>query len=393
MGLSATTLKYITPDTLQKKTGDVRDEIPYVAYLASNNPAAEESERDPETGRAPVYKKMAYDRWVSIKGVHNAAEKVNKKIHRKFDTDGAIVAGVKYVVSGQKRKPIVNIKVQTIEKRDGKRVSPDISPGSHDSIREKVDNNLPDKVDGEFADLGTVVEDVEIQVTEMVKPEQTHNGEYLYDCDEYDVEYRPIQGGCQAGRGFDGADFTLGTLTHDSGDTPYIVSCSHCVDDNVGVEVEQPDGGNRIGESDQVQNVFNFDACTIELDDPSSAEYGIADEWGGSERGIDGTLTWSELQTMEDNAESLNKQGEYTCRSSGEVVSLYESYSNGYKDVHIDGSTADSHGGDSGGPYYDVAGAFDYAYIAAIHAWGTTNPSGTAMVSIEDEFNVYVTPE
>jgi len=69
IGVSGTTLEYLSQDALAQVTHDPTEEVPYVAFLRGNSP-----------NRKPVYKTIERDEWERRYTAVDAAKRVSKKI-------------------------------------------------------------------------------------------------------------------------------------------------------------------------------------------------------------------------------------------------------------------------------------------------------------------------
>lgn len=380
LGISGLSLRFLSQNSLAKQTGDLKDEVPYVAYLAANNPEAEFSDAD-ENGRAPIYRKMAYDEWVYTEGVHNAALAINNKLKKASNSD-LITTRVGSAGTGSERNLAVKVDYWKLREVNGSTRTPDID-------FESIIDLLPDKQSAEVGEgrNNPSVEGIDVLVDKKVAEQQAY----------FDSKYRPVPGGCkiaEAGiEGYDADSGTLGTPAYHHGENEHVmVSAGHLID-NSGQRCHQPSeplgGGNRIGYMRENSVLNKFDAEWIELDPEDDFDYDIAADGGGTEGwNIDGIIGWGTIKGMVDTGYDLYLQGKTTGRNSGELTGYDTGTGNNEKRLWID---VDSDKGDSGGPHYRKIG--DYIYIAGIHGWGSgTKAVATAMEAIEDEFGLEVNP-
>lgn len=375
MGFSGTTLNFITQYSLANES-DLNDEVPYVAYLAKNNPEAVESERD-STGRAPIYRTIPKELWIETEAAWNGVSQILGIIRSKVQNSEGVGVGVSTESSGTKA---VAVEYLTKETYDGDIVRPAIS-------FERLREILPNTVDGHVGDgeHRKEVENIDVVPVKRTIKESAFEYDYVYD---------PNPGGCK-GQAVDGSGangLTLGTPAYDNslGET-VIVTCGHCVKQSSGVTINQPAEPDKIGQSDKVEKSQYFDAATVELDDPLDYINDIAAnspdtymDWD-----IDGMVTWSTIKNNEGNSNyGHNYQGIGTGRGFGSITMTWVSTSSHQKSYDLD----DPSGDNSGGPMFRVV-SDEWSYIGGI-VWAANSSitRGTSMEAIESRFSVDVAP-
>ncbi len=390
MGVSATSLKYLSQKTLAEVTDNPKKEVPVLQFLRhTNHEEYIESVRSgnpiqPE--REPVYEAVPRDKWAHIEGVHKAADAVRNKIENKFghSPNTGISVGVETQTTGQHQEKIISVHYAFNKEED--------SPISC----EEIDEQLPDSVNGRIGEgeHSYIVEDI------PVKSKVVRGSEH----DSFDDKYRPVPAGCKIENSESGSA-TLGTPAYhlDYGNNVW-VTAGHVVDSNDPEYVYQPGFDDYIGNNDQEYRVdfWCFDAGIIR---PGSsgvgAKYDIAsDSYWSDYEGWDivGVTSWDRIKLNEGNTDyTVYKQGKETGRDSGYITRVDEEA--------FELSTA-SDDGDSGGPYFEVRDG--ESYINGVHGWpggmdlcDTYNccedggshdggARGTGMEFIEDEFNIVI---
>lgn len=383
-GLSATTVQYLSQETLAKQTGSLRDRVPYVAYLASDNPDGVDDERD-ETGRAPIYETIEYEAWEHVQALHDAADQINDRL-RALPGANLVRASVRRVTDGQNSKLVPNVEYTTLETRDGVQ-EPAIS-------FDRVVSEVPSRVTGH---VGTgskkrVVDTYDVRFEQSTQRQQNY----------YTDKYRPVPGGCKLTKGGNTHVGTLGTPAYSNDLNEHTwVTAGHLFEDT-DQRAHQPKepflGGNRIGYChSRIEGAFH-DSAVIDRDSEDDDLYDMAKDGGGTEGWlIDGIVTWDTILNKEEaGGWNLTLQGLATGRNSGELYDVYNGIGRSkYFKIRVA-----SDDGDSGGPHFKKVtnDGMEYVYIAGIHMRGSEDPSikdaqATAMSAIEDAQNVSVSTE
>lgn len=393
LGLSSVTLNYISKESLAEQSDNLDDEVPYVKFLATNNPDANYADAD-ESGRAPVYETIPYDKWVDIQTTHDAAAKINSLL-ASITASNLVRASVRSIVSGQHRKQVVNVRWTTLKlivesstqnpseqpNQRTKEVSPEVP---FDAVVEQI----PDTVVG-YTSNGNESREIEVRITKETKIQQAKY---------FKSKYRPVPAGCKMTKGGNTHEGTLGTPAYSRDrDDHGFVTAGHLFTDT-DQRAHQPHepfgGGNRIGYSDERVEETYHDSAFIRRDSEDLYTYDVAKDGGGTEEWpIDGIVTWDHIKNKQPDNWGLTLQGWSSGRNSGDV---YDTYSGDQTHEKTFSTRVDSLGGDSGGPHYkkttDSSGN-DWVYIAGIHGWGTEgvkNAEATAMEAVEGKLNVDV---
>lgn len=382
IGISGSSLRYLTKDRLVQLTDHPGDEVPVLARLEisdERNPTVRgrPDERPPE--REHVYRTVPRDEWVRVEAAHQANERIASMLDRLPGADRVYsVVTTRSDTTGDRKAIEVRYPTLTTRRHDGVRetIEPDVAL---DAVRQ----HIPDAVDGTVGSgrHAETVGDIPVYLEREQLEEQAY----------YDEEYDPIPGGCQFKRSrYEWGGCTLGTLAFDADAFKFVVvTAGHCIDDHLGETMYQPGGwGTGFGEpyeviNDDVGDKKN-DAGTIDFRHTDRAKtYGIASDGGGTDFDIKGVIPADELKHREGEDDwKVNHQGKRTGRQTGYVESAATERKLGY--VELGGISTDD--GDSGGPYFRVES--DGAYIAGIHAW--SNQAGNMMEKIEDYFNIEV---
>lgn len=364
LGVSATTLKYISHEKLRDLTSDPSEMVPIPRWIRHTNheeyAASHGTDEVVAPQREAIFARVPHDEWVVSQGTFNAAQKLNQN-HPIISSSRFIVPGSTTLVRGNKSKQ--GIRVMYYEPKTG--------PGpavGFDELRE----HLPESVTGS---VGTgsnrsVVEDIPV-VAEKGIINPTGVG----------WKYRPIPGGCKMQtHGYDGQ---VGTITapaydHDSVYGSVWLTAAHLFTDDTakGTTVNVSSGIDSFQEKWELHdpNFFgnstgegyfsnpDFDAATIK---PKSGGPDPKNNIAGLNSGNDydwpimGIVPWDTIvnnEAMEDGPYSLYLlgQGYATGRNNAPV-----------EQVNADGTFQGDWAGqstDSGGPHFEVDS--DEAYIA-----------------------------
>ena len=382
LGISGTTLAYLSQETLAERTGDLEDEVPYVAYLASENPEAEFADAD-ETGRAPIYRTIPHDEWAIDECAQDAATRLNQLLESELQDSKQVNAGVTTTVSGHRRKKVVTVNYTTVETRNGRRVSPSAE-------FDEVSALVPDTVTGQ---VGDGIEQIDREFDVKISERQIRKQSY-YDCD-----YRPsVPAGCQVATvDFNEGSQYLGTTTtpahrsSDAGDIVMVAS-GHVLDQSSNGTLYHPQYDDSYGSIDEYLVGDLFDAGIVPV---SEYDYDIADDSCGSEGWpIDGIVTWDTIKHREGDSDyELTVQGRTSGRHQASIENTGTGSSSHEKMFSID--TSATKDGDSGGPHYrtltDSYGN-EWTYVAGVHVGLTSanNAAATAMEEVENYFDVVV---
>lgn len=383
IGVSATTLNYITKDTLAKVTSNPRKEVPYVKLLRHTNPAEVKNGAVPK--REPIWDTIPRSKWVRVEAAHDGAKKINSLLDRTFGSK-LISAGVKSRNEDPYQKEIA-VTYATIQHSDGTVSSPSV-PFS------EVESTLPSSISGK-AGGGNDAETIESIPLVAEKQRHVEDGDCpgdVYNEDQGDM----IPGGTRIGDSGDNG--TTGTAaTRDSDGQNVMISCGHVLENSD--HFHQP-GDYKSDEDLDVVNATNS----------GPDDYGYAKPYGGetfyrelaSNHGgwkptdVKGIVTWDTLKNHEgDTNYEIRKQGNRTGTSKGHITETVE-FSGGEKKVW---TSCTRGGGDSGGPHYRRIqfNRTDETYITAIHAWGrytdgcgTGEAGGNPVEYIENELSLTV---
>lgn len=268
------------------------------------------------------------------------------------------------------------------EDTDSRVVEESVEPNlSTDQLHDIVLDTITAYPNGD--DSLPATEDIRVVVTEERRVESGY----------YDDEYRPLQGGvhmqtsrwCVLGC----TACTLATTVRKHGSYENrLVTAAHCVDDHEDSKMYQPGGwGTSFGRPDQIHYEPGLDdAATIDLSETdSSAVHRIADDDGGFDYYVRGTVAYDELKDHEnDSSYTVYQQGRTTGRNSGSIdfVGSAPHYDLGrlaLQDIEVDF-------GDSGGPMFVTEGS--NAYIAGVLTFFPAD--GNLMAKIEEVFDVSV---
>ncbi|WP_154658608.1 hypothetical protein [Halopiger djelfimassiliensis] len=378
LGISGVTLNYMSQETLAKETDNLGDEVPYVAYLANNNPEAEYEDAD-RNGRAPIYRTLEFDKWVEIESIHNAARKLNQELSERFEDGEFLLSSVSSTVSGHRRKLVVTAQYTTIETATGETLEPSIS------YEEFVDSLSVEIEGGVGRDEYTHQRIFDVEPKKVTRTQTAH----------FDSEYRPVPGGCQATKKIDETSaevMTTATPVYDSEDNDQqLVTSGHGLLSTDSDEVYQPLPDDQFGTTGEAIAESAFDAGIVDTD---SYTHDIANSSGGTEGWpIDGIVTWDSIKSHVDDTDyELTVQGRSTGRETGYI---YDTATGSASYQKAFGVSDTAKKGDSGGPAFrkttDSYGN-DWTYIAGVIGWQGEQDTTvcTAMEAVEDKFDVYI---
>lgn len=396
LGVSATTLQYISQDDINDLTSDPKNEVPYVEQFKHTNPKEVRKGNPPK--REPIYQTISRDRWIEVESAHNAAKKLREKLERDENIKSNLIqVGVTTVNDGHQKKKAVEVSYvnyeRNIEQEEEKELhTPDISK-----------KDLSDKVPGQLTGTARDEENENWTISEIPTVIKESNQKEAAGCERYyyDGSYDRIPGGSVYEVG--GGSCTFGTPAYnvDSSERQ-MVTAGHCLDGHTYEDIYQPDND---GESDGTvykyrdigNDPFGVDYGLIRPPDSTDGSdqyrYLLADDNGEYKDNlyIEGSLSWSTIKYQEGKDYEIKQQGGRTGTTTGKIKSAYENDGNWYFRT-----TADAYSGDSGGPFYHVNddNSVVIAGIFARYESSDTCPGdeswGTAMEKIEDSYNLVV---
>jgi len=415
LGVSATTLEYITQDALAETVGDLKNEIPYVARLRhTNHEQVVAGEAPPEY--EPKYKTMPRHQWAKIEAVHNAADRLCKKVNQ-ADPTGRSYVEITERVNGGVSENVLNI-VTTKSKSTNEGVSKNssINAEASESAQAKIRKQTPSSINGK-AKVGNRTEEIEdIPITTEVVEQQKLN--------YYDYEYDPVPSGAMIDHvtkeekerykeGDEEAKYlgsgticTPGYVDPSDPDKPtgtdipegtHLVTAAHVIEKDR--SVSQP--GTDMDSPRKIGNMTwnwketidgNFDAGTITLDSDISTLYDMAADGTNKYEGytISGYITFDEIKSRAETGREIEVRGS----TSGILSSKIHSTTKGGRHDRINAYRIEEKvsPGDSGGPHYDVRYNYttgDYeAYIAGHSVSKKRGKTGTLSTAMEEVVNL-----
>jgi hypothetical protein len=385
LGVSAGALSYMSAEALADVTADPSDEVPRLDKLKhTNHEAIKRGEESPE--KEAVYYTIPRDEWVVVETAHDAAERLEAAFEQQIatavggtleDPTSNLKFGVTTVTSGQTRQKAVVVEYRRLTARDGTVV------GEPHVDFEWVRDRAPETVSGSVGsgDKQETRSDIPVVVRQRTVEQQAY----------YDGKYRPVPGGCQIEDAYDDDIGTLCTPSWDDDNGEYVlVTAGHITEGETDHPTHQPYQSQYydyyIGYSDKGYAASDFDAATIRLASDVDYYYWMAGSDAGTySESIYGTLGWDTIKDHEeDTGYHLSLQGRTTGRNSGHIEVTYSD-----KTFWID---VDSDGGDSGGTHFREDPKYNYAYIAGVHAWGSSaNDAGATYIGkVENYLNLDV---
>jgi hypothetical protein len=343
MGVSATTLSYLSQDALAEVTHDPKEEVPYVAYLKGEPPE-----------REPVYKIIERDEWERRHTAIDVRDRVGERVNK---MDESNLIDVSY--QDLKESPTgYGVVITYIEERidDEEIRSPSVSI---ERLREDIPNEATGKVgkkeyEASRSDIPVII-NRETVSTDDININTSHN-----PCMENDNYWNETPGGTPAN-----INFTFGTFCapYYSPDEGYgLITSGHVAEGGGGVGSSVHQDTSKVGEVTHFHKGFYRDYAHVDrsLSDLDVAVANIDNST--TDYGIFGIVTNQELQNNV-GEKTLYTQGHTTCRDHGTISNVtFGSYA---VDINpLDGVE----GGDSGGPLFDVrsgVGGFE-AYVAGV---------------------------
>lgn len=189
IGVSGTTLNYLSQDALAELTDDPKEEVPRL--LAFEHTNQEELQQGAKEGRSvkptrePQFYTIPRDKWVTVETAHSAAEKIRGRISKLGDS--------KEIPSSLENRIAVGVSTVNDEKVVQVYIKyPSWAQASRSSSKRELNRLrglLPNSTSGTVGE-GTNRETV---TNIPVLIDQTVVSELAF----YEDEYRPIPGGCQ----------------------------------------------------------------------------------------------------------------------------------------------------------------------------------------------------
>ena len=358
-GVSATSLNYLTQDSVGQVVDDLEEEVPYVEFLRHTNHEKIGPGTIPK--REPVWDTIPREKWVRVRSAHNAAQSLNERLTRKFGSPW-ISAAVTSRNGDSYQKEIV-VKYTELEHANGEVSAPSVAFS-------KVEDALPNSVSGQVKDGKNtrVIEGIPVRIEQFEIVESV-------SCpgDVYATEYDKIPGGCATEGG------TCCTPAVDSSGSEAMIHCAHLNETYLSQPDESTSGAdlklnNSIssGSNDMADYRPNFPDK-----DTGFLQWRLADDDGTVKAPeIYGIVSWETLQNKEGTDYTLKQQGNTTGTESGTITNTVVK-SSGAKNVWTNCHSA---GGDSGGPVYrefynSQLNRYE-AYIAYINSWHSSNSDG-----------------
>lgn len=365
LGISGTTLKFLTQDALAEMTDSPSDEVPRLYGYRIANSRETLTQQPPE--REPIYYTIPRDEWIRTETALDAAGRLRKE----FQDGDFITVGVKAVKSGTKsRKLAVSVEHTTIEREHGTQ-QPQLD-------FEDIQTKVPSQTSGS---VGTgrqkeTLNQIPIHVEQRRLKQQV----------SYDSKYRPVPAGCVT-RGNNGGRGTIGSPVYDNQiDNIAFLTAGHVVKPIYVFNQPSPStNGSKIGTDSRYVDNGSKDIGLIDASAVSKT-YRLAGGSGGYGDDIIGILSDDRINDLLGSNGVLRQQGSSTGNQSGELTKADDTR------LQLDTSPKS---GDSGGPFYEIQS--DGLYVAGIFAWGVDTDNddeysdaarGTRMTTTESTLNV-----
>lgn len=343
-------------------------------YIKYENPSRS-GPKNPKN-KEKVTEEVSRETWRRIHGLENAVDKILDRFRRRFNkpNDTTISVGVKKGSDHwTNRKLVVQQEIFTDRKGNKSRVenSGSEEAGPDDVSLSRLRSLVPNTATGrplgknEHSKITGIPVSVERQVKEKLCGFGDHvNSDYMY-----------IPGGCMIEPTNGGGGGTVCTpASHDSkGDV--MISAGHVLDN--GDEFTQGGSDAQLGQGvAKKPPASNIDTGYLEPINGANLEWTLSDDNGGYQYVIQGDVSWSWVDQLQANEETIYSQGATTGIDSGIITKHNKTY-DGVWEVNF---TADADNGDSGGPVYltesGSSGAYDNCYIIGYNSATVSNPDG-----------------
>lgn len=379
LGISATTLNFLTQDALAEVSDNPKDMVPRLKALRHKN--HDEVKKGAKPEREPVFYSIPRDQWVQTEAPYDAA----KKLESQLPNDPQIQVMIRK--SGPRKKSNSHIEVvhETVE-MNGAEIKPE---SSLNSLKEQT----PDTISGSVGKGKNLVEVSGIPV--RVKESRAT----LDDRNEFEGEYHPTPAGCCITNPVpdpDDENVTVGCPAYNSGtSTGGWLTSGHQYAGETDVKTWQPvnklTGTDVLGYNSVLHDPNEGDTgdfSFVATDGNFDRKYDIAASSNNTYEGwyLYGTLGMDKIKDLKEDGTPVYKQGIHTGRNQGEILSISSD------DVYVV-IDCDRYEGDSGGPYYWVD-EYGESYMIGIHRGNSADSysesKGTLLPWIEANTDIYV---
>lgn len=370
LGVSATSLRFLSKETLAQTTDNPEDEVPYVAYYRTVD---KQPGQPPK--RKPVYETIPRDEWVRRHTAINVRDKLADQLRKE-----GIEASASY--TGMDQSPTgfgVKIRYPIHIDAKGNRHTPEISV-------EQLESRLPSRMTGvagknKFEEKR---ENIPVVVEGVVERDVC-----TYDYD-HDWDYYPGGAAVDVDIGSStNLGSTAGSYHHPSyGDG--LITAGHVVDSS-GNEIWRAGTADDIGTGRDVTygtTINDIDYAFIEMDDDENpSSYVVNSDNTSKKYPIRGTVSNQALENhVDDSSWTVYTQGRSTCRSSGYVKDTVGLW--GATDAVITSQDVDP--GDSGGTLFRVNNGDAYICGNIIQEVNSgTDAKSTTAETLEDHMGGY----
>jgi len=375
-GVSATSLPFLSQNSISEVVENPEDEVPYVAYRRHKNHEEATSQGIPD--REPVWDTVSDKLWRVTQSAIGAGERLERDIASIMSNEPVTVG----FSSDNNRydKQVIVTKYER-PKREGRQ-------GTDLTISlQELEQSVPGKITGEAERNGKKTQrDFEV----IVETKRVANGSGCY-------EYCTGNWGDQIPGGVKAEGSTLGTpATENSSGNNVMVSAGHINASND--KLAQPtdnDSFDDLHSIDHIDDVPNYIDWGYYAPSNVSLQWKLGADGGGTKtQDIVGIVTNKRLQNKEGDSDyKLKHQGKATGLSEGKVTMVSEG-----KWVETD---CEGYAGDSGGPLFEKVSNPNYDvqefYIASIFSQYVVGQgcdynytSGNTMEFIEQDAEITV---
>jgi len=344
-------------------TSNREEEIQYTKYYKhTNHEAVNKGEEHPE--RREVTDRMSVDTWeitnISEAGINNVINQLqNEFVKDKLVDTHTVFKGADY---------IEDIELQAVytTTEDGES-KPEIT---FDEFKNAVPNTVTGRANP--PERSPVInENINVKVTKERESKSDCDGNHFNSGHGSD-----IPGGVQYETADGRTTCTIATpAIHDNSLEKRFLTAGHCVNDKE--YMDEPDiWSGRDGDISYWINDGAKDVGSIAPYDGEHYDYSFADDSGGSQYAIVGTLSWQEIKNRNQNNADMGKRGRTTGIEVGTMESVGKDNSN---DMRWFTHSANDQGGDSGGPNYiiDTDPSPNEVYISGVTIGHRGTCSGT----------------
>lgn len=389
LGISAGVLSTMTPDAFADLVDDPRKEVPRLIKRDITNKDSIISDGVPPEFE-PDYEIISRREWKRIEGPKKLAQNLENMIRSRFDnTVGTVSVGTKSDPNDVGLMIDVRHKIRKsdrVEEHSGE-------VSTFDNIKQQIPTETGVRISSGKNEWQ--VDNIKVDFSEVKSDKDDHDiCNVPPDNCEFNHNYDGIPGGVDGGDGGTGCGCTLGVPGYSEYHSKYVITmAAHCVDDQSGIYINQPNDGGVFGRTEKVLKRTSNppgegDVAVVQPMDgyDASVTMALADGDGGYEFGISGIITEVGIDHILSNDDQVMMQGRRTGRNFAELNRVWND--NGTLQIEYNIGTG---GGDSGAPVV-YPGDNNNCWVVASHhqhncdvSDSTLRGQGTAIDSVKDD--------